>query len=269
MILLFVISCIILSLIILTIFVFLTIKYDKKYTIVNYIDHCKYPSIIGYTNNGIYTNIIKNKNDKILISFLSDKNLNVSFLSPTTFQIIDKSNISTLINDFSLSPCLIIGLNYNLSLSCDFFIISLLSKITYNFNYPLSAFFKFDNDFYTITSFSPLIIHKINNDFHILDLIFNINWFDNDIRINSNPILINGFFWIIGTYDNFLIFLIFDFLNKKIINFYKFDIFFHISYGLLYNSYNDTFIIPIIKNNKIQIFNINKNDILSNTSSLT
>jgi hypothetical protein len=266
MILLFVISSLILSLIILVIFVFITIKTYTNFFIIDYIHNCNNPSIIGYTNNGIYTNIIKNKKDKILITFVNDNNdLNATFLYSSTFQIIDKNNISTIINNNPLPPSLLFAFNFNLCLAMEKKIFSLFSKLTYSIKYTDFSFFSFQNEYFIISSLSPLIINKINTNFHILNEIININWNDDiSINIKSNPIFINGFFWIIGTNDNNLFFIIFDIINKKIINFFKINIYFNICKGLIYNSYNETFIIPVIKYNKIQIYNIKKNDILSN-----
>ena len=69
MILLFIIICLILALIFLGLFVYMTYKPQRKFTVVEYIDHCKYPTIMGLKNNGIFTNIINSPRDKIIIVF--------------------------------------------------------------------------------------------------------------------------------------------------------------------------------------------------------
>lgn len=257
MILLFVILCLIFALIILTIFVFITIKSNNKYVAVNYIDHCKSPTIIGYTNNGIYTNKIKNKKDKILIVFESGNDVNATFLNSSTFQILDKKNIVTIFKDTLLHDFLLFSINYNLCLSTDNTIVSLFNKLTYSINFKDFSIFEFNDELFI---FTPSIIKKINSNFIPTDDYFSLKSF---FIIKSNPILINGLFWIIASENNILFFIIFDMINKKIINIIEYDIDFQIGKGLIYNSFNDTFHIPIIKNNKIHIFNITKNDVLS------
>jgi hypothetical protein len=120
--------------------------------------------------------------------------------------------------------------------------------------------------FFAITSVSPLIIKIINyTNFNIIDTYFNLSWHNSfgTITIKSNPILINGFYWFIASNHNKLIFILFDFINKSFINSFAINIDFDIHFGLIFNKFNDTFYIPIFKNNKIQFFNINKNSLFS------
>lgn len=266
MILLFIISCIILSLILLTIFVFFNIKTHRKFVIIDYIDNCKSPSIIGLNNNGFYTNIINNPKDKILITFFSGDEIKGTYLHPNTFQLIDKENIARIIKADYISNFNLFAFNFNICINTPYRITSLLSKTTYIFDNEYSGFFYNDLGYFTITSLSPLIIKKISKDnFYILDTFCNISWINSYgyIYIKSNPILINGIYWIIGTNKNKLIFILFDLSNKSFINSFSIDINFDIHFGLIFNKFNDTFSIPIIKNNRINIFNILKNSLYS------
>jgi hypothetical protein len=266
MILLFIILSVIFAIIILVIFVLININTNRKFVIINHIDNCKFPSIIGLTNNGLYTNIINNYKDKILITFISGNEINGTYLNSKTFQLIDKNNVSRIIKNESISNINLFAFNYNLCINYPYRITSLMSKTTYIFDNKYGGFFYNDMGYFAITSVSPLIIKKISNDnFNILDIFCNISWINSygTIYIKSNPILINGIYWIIGTNKNKIIFILFNLSNKSFINSFSLDINFDIHFGLIFNKFNDTFSIPIIKNNRIQIFNILKNSLYS------
>lgn len=266
MILLFIISSVILALIILVIFVFININNHLKFVIVNYIDNCKYPSIIGLTKNGYYTNIINNPKDNILITFISGEEINGTYLNPKTFQLIDKENVARIIKADNISTFNLFAFNFNICINSPYRITSLLSKTTYIFDYKYAGFFFNELNFFAITSLSPLIINIIDHsNFTILKQFINISWINSYgyLDIKSNPILINGIYWIIGTNNNKLVFILFDIVNKQIINSFSIDINFDIHFGLIYNKFNDTFSLPIFKNNKINILNIIKNSLYS------
>jgi hypothetical protein len=264
MILLFIISCLILALIIFAIFFFSNYKTYNKYYIIKHIENCKSPTIIGLSKNGIYTNIINSPKDKIIISFISDDNINATYLNSTTFQLIDKDNVSIILKYDNLKFISLFYFLYNIYIFSPYRISSLISKNTYIFNKEQAGFFYNEFGYYIVSSLNPLIIHSINNlNFDIISEYMNIKWNDINIHINSNPILINGLYWIIGTNENKLYFIVFDFVKKNIIDLFNYNLnnIDEISYGLIFNNYNNTFIIPIIKNNKIQILNINKNEL--------
>lgn len=266
MILLFIILSVILALIILVVFIFINIKNNRKFVVVNYIDNCKYPSIIALTNNGFYTNIINSKNDKILITFISGDEINGTYLNPKTFQLIEKENFARIVKADSITNFNLFAFDFNICINSPYRITSLLSKTTYFFDNDLAGFFYNDLGYFAITSISPLIIKKIkSNNFVIAENFINISWFNSHgtLSIKSNPVLINGIYWIIGSNNNKLIFILFDIIKKSIINTFSIDINFDIHFGLIYNKFNDTFLIPIFKNNKINIFTIQKNSLYS------
>jgi len=141
-----------------------------------------------------------------------------------------------------------------------------MTKTTYIFDNEYGGFFSNDMGYFAITSVSPLIIKKIKDtNFYIIDTYINLSWQNTygSLSIKSNPILINGIYWFIASNHNKLIFVLFDFINKSFINSFSIDIDFDIHFGLIFNNFNDTFSIPIFKNNKIQFFNINKNSLYS------
>ena len=266
MILLFIILSVIFAIIILVIFVLININTNRKFVIINHIDNCKFPSIIGLTNNGLYTNIINNYKDKILITFISGNELNGTYLNSKTFQLIDKDNVSRIIKNESISNINLFAFNYNICINYPYRITSLMSKTTYIFDNKYGGFFYNDMGYFAITSVSPLIIKKImGSNFTIIDTYFNLSWQNTygTLTIKSNPVLINGIYWFIASNNNKLIFILFDFINKSFINSFAINIDFDIHFGLIFNKFNDTFSIPIFKNNKIQFFNINKNSLYS------
>lgn len=259
MILFLIILSLILALIILLIFIYRTLNIKNKFITINYIDHCKYPSIIGLKLNGSYTNIISNSKDKILITFISGEDINGTYLNSSTFQLINKEKVSRISGNNNMNSPLLFYDYYNIFFSSPYRITSILSKRSYIFPYSQSSFLFNDSGSFCISSISPLTIHKINKiNFEILELFMNINWINNfdTLKINSNPILINGLYWIIGSNDNCLVFIVFDLTEKKFINFFSIDIDFKIHNGLIYNTLSETFHIPIIKHDKIQIYNI-------------
>ena len=266
MILFFVILSVLLALIILVIFVVLNINTHRKFVLVKYIDNCKYPTIIGLTKNGLYTNIINNPKDKILIAFLSGDEINGTYLNPKTFQLTDKDNVARIIKSDYNTSFNLFAFNFNICINSPYRITSLISKITYITDFNYSALFYNDLNFFAITSLSPLIINIIDHtNFTILKQIINLSWINSygSLSIKSNPILINGIYWVIGTNNNKLVFILLDLINKLIINSFSIDIDFDVHFGLIYNKLNDTFSIPIFKNNKIHIFNILKNSLYS------
>jgi len=266
MILLFIILSVFFAIIILIIFVLTNIKTNRKFIVINHIDNCKYPSIIGLTNNGLYTNIINNSKDKILITFISGNDINGTYLNPKTFQLIDKDNVSRIIKNESISNINLFAFNYNICINSPYRITSLMTKTTYIFDNEYGGFFTNDIGYFAITSVSPLIIKKIKDtNFSIIDTYINLSWQNTygTLSIKSNPILINGIYWFITSNHNKLIFILFDFINKSFINSFSIDINFDIHFGLIFNKFNETFSIPIFKNNKIQFFNINKNSLYS------
>jgi hypothetical protein len=170
MILFFVILSILLAIIILIIFVFINIKNHRKYIVVDYIDHCKFPSIIALTNNGNYTNIINNKKDKLLITYISDEDINGSYLNPTTFKLTEKENYTRIIKTDSITNFNLFAFDFNISINMPYRITSLLSKKTYIYDNKYSGFFYNDLGYFALTSVSPLIINKIdNNTFKLYD----------------------------------------------------------------------------------------------------
>ena len=267
MILLFIITSIILAIIILIIFVFINIKNNRKYIVVDYIDHCKFPSIIALTNNGYYTNIINNKKDKLLITYISNEDINGSYLNPNTFQLTEKESFTRIIKADSITNFNLFAFDFNICINSPYRITSLLSKKTYIFDNKYCGFFYNDLGYFALTSVSPLIINKIDSkNFKLYDKYMDVSWINSHgiLDIKSNPVLINGIYWFIATNNNNkLVFILFDIIYKKFINTFYVDINFDIHFGLIYNKINDTFSIPIIKNNKIHIFNIIKNSLYS------
>jgi hypothetical protein len=264
MILFLIIISIILTLSLLLIFVLLNIDWDKTYTIIKYIDNCKRVSIIGINNQGKYTNILNNPNDKILILFINNDDINASFINNYDYQLINKKNINRIVsNDFN-DYLLLFAFNYRIYFCSPYRITSIQTHNTYMINKQQSSFFSNDLGYFMISSINPFIIHKINDiNFKIIHEYMNISWINNYgfISIKSNPILINGIYWMIGSYKNEIIFILFDFINKMIINHFHFSIDFEIDYGLIYNKFKDFFLIPIKKNGKISIFKIKRNSI--------
>jgi len=258
MILLFIIICLILALIFLGIFVYMTYKPQRKFTVVEYIDHCKYPTIMGLKNNGIFTNIINSPRDKIIIVFISGDDINTTYLNSTSFQLVDKENYTRLLTNDIDDYMNLFAYDYNISIQSPYRITSINNKVSYIYEYRESGFIKDDGIEYIVKSISPLVVLKNKKE-----EILNISWINTygTLRISSNPIIINGYYWIIGSNDKYLVFVIFDIINKKVINVYSVNINFKVYNGLIYNKYNETFIIPIIKDNKIQIYNIQRNDL--------
>lgn len=269
MILLLIISSVTLALIILVIFVFINIKTHKEFVVVDYIDNCKYPSVIVLNNNGLYTNIINSPKDKILITFISGEEIKGAYLNQNTFQLFDKQFITRIFKPDSISPFNLFSFNFNICINSPYRITSLISKTTYFLDFKFAGFFFNDLDFFAITSISPLIIHKINNNnfsFHStppLTLYWNNSY--GSLHIKSNPILINGIYWFIATNNIKLVFILFDIINNLFINSFSININFDIHFGLIYNKFNDSFSIPIFKNNKIHFFNLLRNSLFSNS----
>lgn len=269
MILLLIISSVALALIILVIFVFINIKTHKEFVVVDYIDNCKYPSVIVLNNNGLYTNIINNPKDKILITFISGEVINGAYINPNTFQLLDKENIARIIKADTISNFNLFSYNFNICINSPYRITSLISKTTYIFDNKYAGFFFNDLDFFAITSISPLIIYKINkNNFSIHSTPFiSLSWNNSygSLHIKSNPILINGIYWFIATNNIKLVFILFDIINNLFINSFSININFDIHFGLIYNKFNDSFSIPIFKNNKIHFFNVLRSSLFSNS----
>jgi len=256
----YLIVCIIFALLILLLFVLLNINWEKRFTIIKELENCKSPTIIGLNRKGIYTNILNSPDDKILILFISDDLINATFINNKDFQLINKVN-KVVLNDF-YDYLHLFAFNYRIFFSSPYRISSIQTHNTYFINKQQSSFFYNDLGYFMISSINPLKIDKINDtNFNIIQEYMNISWINNYgfINIKSNPILINGIYWMIGTDNNNLIFILFDFIKKEIINHFHISIDFEIYNGLIYNKFKDMFLIPIIKNGKISIFNIKRN----------
>jgi len=262
MILFLIIISVIITLSLLLLFVLLNINWDKRFNVIKYIDNCNYPTILGLTNGGLYTNILNNPNDRILILFISDDEINATFINNKDYQLINKKKVNRVVyNDYN-NNLMLFAFNYRIYFSSPYRITSIQTQNSYMISKEYSSFFSNDLGYFMVSSINPLRIHKINNDnFKIIEEYMNISWINNYgfITIKSNPILINGIYWMIGCNDNQLIFILFDFIKKSIINHYHISIDFEIHNGMIYNKYKDMFLIPIKKNGKINIFTIKRN----------
>ena len=265
MILLFIVSCLILALITLAIFMFINLKNNKNIFLIKDIENCKSPTITGLTINDKFSNIITSPKDKILIDYIStNDDIYATTLNTSSFQIINE--IHRVFGNDGNRFILLFSHLFNIYIASPFRISSLVNNKTDLFDKDQAGFFFNEEGSFIISSLSPLVINTIDTNFKILNVYMNINW-DNifgSLNINSNPILINNLYWTIGSNDDYLIFIIFDFIQKKVLNYFSIKIDFIISYGLIYNRYDETFLIPIIKNNKIHIYKINKDFIFSN-----
>lgn len=174
--------------------------------------------------------------------------------------MINKVN-KIVLNDF-YEYLHLFAFNYRIFFSSPYRITSIQTRNSFVINNEYMSFFYNDLGYFMISSINPLKIDKINDtNFNIIEEYMNISWINNYgfIYIKSNPILINGIYWIIGSNKNYLIFILFDFIKKEIINHFHISIDFEIHNGLIYNKFKDMFLIPIIKNGKISIFNIKRN----------
>lgn len=258
----YLIVCVIFALLILLLFVLLNINWDKRFTVIKYIDDCENPTILGLTKRGLYTNVISNPDDKILILFISNDEINGTFISNKDYQLINKEKVNRVVlNDYN-EDLLLFAFNYRIYFSSPYRITSIQTQYTYKTNKNQMSFFSNDLGYFMISSLNPLKIDKINDtNFNIIEEYMNVSWINNYgfINIKSNPILINGIYWMIGCNEDKLIFILFDFIKKEIINHYQISVDFEIHNGLIYNKYKDMFLIPIKKNGKISIFNIKRN----------
>jgi hypothetical protein len=152
--------------------------------------------------------------------------------------------------------------NYRLFISSKYRVSSLQIKRDYYLPSNNHSFFNNEIGSFIITSLSPLIIKKINDtNFKIIEDYMNVSWVDDNlldatyIDIKSCPILINSYYWILGTYKNKLILLIFNFVDKSIVNkiVKEIDDDIIVFNGMIYNKINDEFIIPISRKGKVNI----------------
>lgn len=264
MILFLIIFSIILAILILLYFIIKLIINDRKnksfnFYIINKLKKCSQPTIILLGANGRYGNIIKNKNDKILIFFVDDDDIYATFININNFQLINdkKDNLSSILNNDGKEELMVFSFNFRLFISSKFRISSLQLKRDYYFPSDNHSFFNNEIGSFVITSLSPLIINKINdNNFKIIENYMNIYWNDERyIYIKSCPILINNNYWILGKYKNKIIMIIFNIIDKIIVNKIEKEIDKDIIIynGMIYNKIKDEFIIPISKKGKINI----------------
>ena len=241
MILLFVVSCLILALITLGIFVFINIDNNKQFILIKDIEYCKSPTIICLTINDKFSNIISSPKDKILIAYIStNDDIYATTLNSSSLQMINVDNIHRIFGNDGNKFILLFSHLFHMYIASPFRISSLTNNKTYLFNKEEAGFFFNEEGSFIISSFSPFIINSIDGNFNILNVYMNVDWNNTfgPLIINSNPILIHNLYWTIGSNEDYLIFIIFDFIDKKILNYFSIKKDFHISYGLIYNKYN-------------------------------
>lgn len=268
MILFLIILSVILAIIIILYFIIKLIINDKKdkslkYFVINKLRKCSQPTIILLGANGRYGNIIKRKNDKILVFFVDDDEIYATFININNFQMInDKEDVSSILANDGKENLMAFAFNYRLFISSKYRISSLQIKRDYYLPSSNHSFLNNEIGSFIITSLSPLIIKKIDDiNFKIIQDYMNVSWVDDNlldatyIEIKSCPILINSFYWILGTYKNKLILLIFNFVDKSIVNkiVKEIDDDITVFNGMIYNKFKDEFIIPISKKGKVNI----------------